>query len=128
MGVMIDGCIWNYENMRFLPQHPENPDPCGDISSKGLCKEVQAIHHMSLGTGCGADNLSMGVAFGTIPIREDTMQPSAVARTSHVSWGKEAIEAFHEWFQEIDSDRNGFVTWSEWSANIDVVRGGLQSL
>eukprot|EP00931_Biecheleriopsis_adriatica_P121247 TRINITY_DN96333_c0_g1_i1.p1 TRINITY_DN96333_c0_g1~~TRINITY_DN96333_c0_g1_i1.p1 ORF type:complete len:521 (-),score=74.09 TRINITY_DN96333_c0_g1_i1:30-1592(-) len=71
IGVMIDGCIWAFENQRFVDGMPENLNPCDDIYETGRCHEVQAVHSLVEDRGCSSQLSSLpGVKL--VPISADS--------------------------------------------------------
>ncbi|CAE8684578.1 unnamed protein product, partial [Polarella glacialis] len=52
LGLMLDGCIWLYENSMRVPGVPTVPNPCLDTYEDGRCSEIVAYHKVIEGRGC----------------------------------------------------------------------------
>ncbi|CAE7815953.1 unnamed protein product [Symbiodinium sp. CCMP2456] len=64
LGVMLDGCIWLYENSVRVAGFPTVPNPCPDMVAQHRCSDIVAYHKVIEGRGCAAspDLLGAGAA------------------------------------------------------------------
>eukprot|EP00439_Symbiodinium_sp_Y106_P046396 s2110_g5.t3 len=62
LGVMLDGCIWLYENSVRVAGFPTVPNPCPDMVAQHRCGNIVAYHKVIEGRGCAASPELLGAS------------------------------------------------------------------